>query len=327
MTKKPEKLALITTTLLFLVLIAYFVNGAHAQFLILTLYSSKQEYFLNEEITLFGNLTCQGTKVYNGIVALQIVNPENKTLTIRIVSTGPVSQENYPIKITKFYPSDSQGNPKTTPYSKGSFAYLTAYIRSDDIVAQDLYFAVNIYDKYGKPWAVSSGTGKIYPGEEKFIIIGYPISWEFPSGTAVAYAVALTDTPKNGGMPHCPEAEATFQVATTEATPITTTSYSNGDYHLNFTMPKNSLPGNYNVYATSIYQYNPTPVKNLTFKIKVPDLNNDGTVDIYDLIIVSSNFGRSEGNLGWNPTADVNGDKTVDIYDIILVAACFGWEA
>ena len=324
--KKTKNLAIITS-LLYLMLITSLVNEVHSQQLILTIYSSKQEYFLNDEILLSGNLTQGEQKIHDGIVAIQIINPENKTITMRVVSTGPVSQENYLIRISQFYPSDAQGNPQTTPYQKGTLAYLTAYVESSDVIERDLYFAINIYDRYGKPWALSISTGKIYPNENKFIIVGYPISWEFPSGTAVAYAVALTGTPKNGGMPHCPEAETTFQVATAETTPIKTSSYDNGDYYLNFSMPKNSLPGTYNVYATSIYQYTPSQIKNTTFKIQVPDLNSDGTVDIYDMIIVASAYGTSEGDPDWNPTADVNGDKTVDIYDVILVASCFGWEA
>jgi len=80
------------------------------------------------------------------------------------------------------------------------------------------------------------------------------------------------------------------------------------------------------VYASSNYKGSTAKV-NLTFKVEVPDLNNDGVIDIYDLIIVAGAYGTSEDDENWNPAADVNGDKTVDIYDLILVAICFGWEA
>jgi len=306
-------------------LIGSLIPKAYSQFLIISIYSSKQEYYLNDEIKLYGNLTHLGQSVYDGIVALQIISPENKTLTIRVASTGPVSQENYPVRITQFYPSDSLGNPKTT-FNKGTFLYLTAYVVNNDLIRHSLYFAVNIYDKYGKPWDVSSSTGGIEPGETKFIVTGYPISWEFPSGTAVAYAVALTDEPKNNGVPHCPEAKATFQIATSEISTITTSTYKDGYFYLNFSMPTNSPSGNYTVHATSIYQYSTTTTQ-LNFKIRVPDLNNDGTVDIYDLIIVSAAYGSSEGSQNWNPIADINGDKTIDIYDLILVASSFGWKS
>ena len=45
------------------------------------------------------------------------------------------------------------------------------------------------------------------------------------------------------------------------------------------------------------------------------DVNNDGVVDIFDLVVVAANFGKTGIN-----DADVNGDGIVDIADLILVA-------
>jgi len=312
--------------MLTLLLFPPLINKGYSQYLVINLYSKSQEYFLNEGITIYGNLTYMGSKVYDGIVALQIIKPENKTMTIRVVSTGPTDPTKYLVRITQFYPSDSQGNPRTTPYRKGTFAYLTAYIVNNDVVAYPLYFAVNIYDQFGKPWAISISTGTIQPGENKFAIVGYPIPSDFPTGTAAAYAVALTAEPRNNGLPHCPEAKTTFQVESSEAKQIVTSTYKNGDFRLNISMPFNANPGIYTVYASSVYYYI-SAFNQLTYKIRVPDINNDGCVDIYDIIIVAVAFGSSEGSPNWNPTADINGDKTVDIYDLITVAANFGWES
>ena len=49
------------------------------------------------------------------------------------------------------------------------------------------------------------------------------------------------------------------------------------------------------------------------------DLNGDGMVNILDLVVVSTNFGKTGKNI-----ADVNGDGTVDIRDLVLVAGAFG---
>ena len=49
------------------------------------------------------------------------------------------------------------------------------------------------------------------------------------------------------------------------------------------------------------------------------DVNGDGIVNIQDLVLVSSNFGKT----GQNP-ADVNGDGVVNISDLVLVAGAFG---
>ena len=46
------------------------------------------------------------------------------------------------------------------------------------------------------------------------------------------------------------------------------------------------------------------------------DLNGDGVVNIQDLVLVASNFGKTGEN-----TSDMNGDGTVNIVDLILVAS------
>ena len=49
------------------------------------------------------------------------------------------------------------------------------------------------------------------------------------------------------------------------------------------------------------------------------DLNQDGVVNIQDLVIVAGQFGKSGEN-----RADVNGDGVVNIQDLVLVAGAFG---
>ena len=51
------------------------------------------------------------------------------------------------------------------------------------------------------------------------------------------------------------------------------------------------------------------------------DINNDGTVDIQDIILVSNNFGEKSEVY---PELDVNQDGNIDIIDLLLVAAHFG---
>ena len=54
------------------------------------------------------------------------------------------------------------------------------------------------------------------------------------------------------------------------------------------------------------------------------DINNDGSVDIQDLLLVSSSFGAETLEY---PKVDVNQDGSVDIVDLLLVAAHFGESA
>ena len=51
------------------------------------------------------------------------------------------------------------------------------------------------------------------------------------------------------------------------------------------------------------------------------DINNDGIVDIQDLILVSNRFGQEPSEY---PKSDINKDGHVDIIDLLIVAAHFG---
>ena len=57
----------------------------------------------------------------------------------------------------------------------------------------------------------------------------------------------------------------------------------------------------------------------VNFKLGSPyDVNGDGTVNILDLVLVSSRFGQADAD------ADVNGDGVVNILDLTLIAGNFG---
>ncbi len=51
------------------------------------------------------------------------------------------------------------------------------------------------------------------------------------------------------------------------------------------------------------------------------DINDDGTVNIQDLVLIANDFGA---DVPKNPKTDVNQDGSVDILDLVLVAAHFG---
>jgi hypothetical protein len=61
------------------------------------------------------------------------------------------------------------------------------------------------------------------------------------------------------------------------------------------------------------------------------DINNDGIVDIFDLVQVAVSFGLVKGDPpnppshnGYSPHADVVQDDVIDIFDIVVVAMSFG---
>lgn len=54
------------------------------------------------------------------------------------------------------------------------------------------------------------------------------------------------------------------------------------------------------------------------------DVNQDGVVNIGDIVITIGAFGTTPASPNWNPAADVNGDGVVNITDIVLVINAFG---
>jgi acyl-homoserine lactone acylase PvdQ len=63
------------------------------------------------------------------------------------------------------------------------------------------------------------------------------------------------------------------------------------------------------------------------------DINDDGIVDITDLVIVALAFGSQpvddpntpwDETKNWNPDADINGDGIIDIVDLVIIGVTFG---
>lgn len=58
------------------------------------------------------------------------------------------------------------------------------------------------------------------------------------------------------------------------------------------------------------------------------DLNNDGVVDIFDVVTVSIAFGSKPGDVNWNPEADIAEPYgEIDIFDVVTVTMNFGKTA
>ena len=56
----------------------------------------------------------------------------------------------------------------------------------------------------------------------------------------------------------------------------------------------------------------------------IGDLDEDGDVDIADLIIVAGAFGTTSIHPRWNAQADINDDAKVNMIDLAIVARNFG---
>ena len=85
-----------------------------------------------------------------------------------------------------------------------------------------------------------------------------------------------------------------------------------------------ALPeGTYSIQATATDEAGNTAFATAPLIVPLPgDANLDGTVDINDLTIVLTNYGKSTG-MSWG-SGDFNTDDTVDINDLTIVLTNYG---
>ena len=92
----------------------------------------------------------------------------------------------------------------------------------------------------------------------------------------------------------------------------------------------NTLSGHYSISAVASVVIGENNTRNNNYvngpiEIKMnPDLDGDGDVDIFDVVIVTSLYGCREGEPCWNPRADSIEDGIIDIYDVVFVVSYYG---
>jgi uncharacterized protein (DUF2141 family) len=93
-----------------------------------------------------------------------------------------------------------------------------------------------------------------------------------------------------------------------------TTGFAYGNYTVNAYVTL--APGETNAANNSLTGGNVT--------VTIPgDLNGDGTVDIFDAVLLAGAYGSTSATPHWNPNADINGDGSVDIFDAVILAGHF----
>ena len=107
----------------------------------------------------------------------------------------------------------------------------------------------------------------------------------------------------------------------------------NASYTATWNVPSWVTPGDYQIRAAFPYAWvddDPSDDTLLSDKVTVPvpgDINNDGIVDIMDVLIASLAFGSRPGDPNWNPEADLVNDGLIDIMDLVTIGVNFGRTA
>jgi len=295
----------------------------------LTVTTDQQAYDPAENVTIYGNLTQDGTPVTDGLVGIQINDAPN-ILIIRTVTTGTTPQATPYVKLWSVVPCNSSGGPKES-FPRGTFAYFKLTVTNYDVEPRSVRVTVNVYDPNDIPFSSGSFLNPAMEGQTtSSFIVSIPIPSDATTGNATAYGNAYTNWPELGGTPHCPEVSSTFLITdgsystTTQKNQHSATLQINGNYNLTLKLSATAKAGDYPIYVTSDYQ-GENVFNSTLFKVNLQgDIDGDGYVGFWDLLIFAGAYGSKEGDSNYDPRADFDHDGDVDFWDLLIIAANYG---
>lgn len=290
----------------------------------ITIMTDKPSHWLADTIHIYGNLTYGDSQLQNGTVALEVDNPNGDIMIVRSLPTG-VPPTSPTIEILAVVPcSDQWGTVPKYNFNRGSIAYFNTTIRNNGNETLPIRLVINVFDSNLRPIGVSTFGGSVYHGISSWVA-NFFISEEAATGDSVVYASALTKWPRFNGTAYCPEKSETFQIEESGGTKPINFEFPNVNYNLTFSLLLEGGAGTYFVYANSYFKEQ-VATSNMLLQTDLPDINDDGVVDIFDLVAVAAAYGSKPGDPTWDSRADINGDGTVDLFDLVIIAMHYGAE-
>jgi len=304
----------------------------------LTIVTDKPEprshYYLKlDQISIRGNLTFDGNPVADGLVALEIDNPNTDPVVFRTLKTGTATISGAAANITHLFlcdPNTGQPIPGNSVAKGTRNAYFNVYVKNIGNEMISPLVTINLYQNLyslGVVWA----TAPILPDCNVSFIIPFIIQSFVVVGEATVYASVFSTFPRSGGYPYCEEKSSTFKVVDGSAPPPPPPSPppENGTYSLVFKAPidavqKGFIQGVYTIHASAYY--GPIQVTNsTTITIKLcGDVDGDGSVTADDVFTyLARAYGTKTGDPKYNPDCDFDANGFVDADDVFTYLAPF----
>jgi nitrous oxidase accessory protein len=223
----------------------------------LTVATDELKYYLGSNATTYGNFTVDDISE-SAQIGIELRSQEGSKM-IRSVSVGSAQPPtSWPIEVLSFYTSNEFGDPQNVFWA-GFPAYVTVMIASHSNESLPIVLVINEFDKYNCPVGMTSGQGLIQPQtSNQTSILSLPLSNQYANGTMNAYLNILSDWPRNGGYPYCPEQLTSFQFSGGSTSPPP--SYPSGnqtyvaDYNLTFKLPDLNGLARWTVYTATLYK-------------------------------------------------------------------------
>lgn len=318
-----------SVALAFLFASSFLASVGFAQILRVNIYYDQSSYLIRDMVTIYGNVTYDGTPVNEGMVAVQVNALDEKIVarTVKAVSFPSLSSG---ILISEFYPSDSVGNRKNT-IKRGTSEIFKATVNNTDPVNKTVLIVVNIYDNSSIPIDISSTIITIGPGSSAVFVPSFNIVAWAALGSSKAYVSVWTDWPMNQGYPCVPEKATSYEIV--DSGVGDSGSYSQQtvvpgqSYQADFRLSPESPPGTYKIYVSAwskgskasdymsmFVDWAPTPPRasfvywppmvgpNVGIKFRASSSTAEGYNDTINTITgYNWNFGDGTGNTTENP--------------------------
>jgi hypothetical protein len=285
------------------------VSGSTVTF---TANTDQSQYSVYSQVTFNESMAYNNVQATNypsdGLVGVQMTDPNGNTMVIRTLRTGTTTPYSIPAKVSQAYLSNSQGNQIgsiSIPSSSNNNPYFYFNVVNNLQTQQTVLVTLNVFDSNGVPILVTYQQLTLAPSGSSENILEFAIpSWTH-FGTAYAYVNVYSNWPSQGGYPLGIEYPFTFTITggtAFQGTPPTTTTVNSGPTHyfeMMFRMPKDpnnalnpadGVIGTYTIYSSTSYS-STHGFQTTTFQyLLLGDLNGDGVINFSDITSLVSMY-------------------------------------
>ena len=304
--------------------------------LILVMQTDKSSYTYRDMVQISGSLWLSNEPI-DGLVALEVTNPDNRTLVTRTATIGTPALMGS-IEIISVIPCDQNGNPKNNFIRGKESAHVNVTVKNNDVISSiHVLITVCTYDADSTPILpqVMALETSIPPGGIVQFKPDIPLDSWISTGPATFYVNVFSDWLKNGGYPYNSEKSAMFNIVSTKTTSTSSsfksvTRESDDMYNVTFRLPPDATSGapfgtytiNGSAYAQGYRAYT-SETFDKEFQV-LGDINFDHRIDILDVVSLTSIYGSKSGDSMWNPVVDVQPSGNIDILDVTVVTSKYG---
>ncbi len=272
----------------------------------------------------------------DGLVGLQIQDPNGNTVAIRTLSTDTTVPYDIPATVSKAYLCDGSENQIgsiSMPSATNTVIPMIYFSVTNNLdTIQSVLVTLNIYDSNGVPISVAAQSMPNIPAtssQESILDFNIP-SWAH-YGTAYAYVDVFNNWPAQGGVPLGEEQSFQFTITGGTAfqggTPPTTTSQNASpinNFNMTFRLAQSPTLGTYKVYSTTNY-LDVTGSQTTSFAVaQLADVNGDGVVNFKDITSFVGMYINYYANGVYYPQIDfIHNGSVLNFKDISLFVAYY----